>query len=235
MHFPQKRPEVCCNLEYFATLTCYGQWKRFCRLRFDVFFESLKCFESAKISFHSAGFPFLLGINSRAEQGPRMRRSNFFGCLKAVYRICRNKRPGCSILRSNKKNIPKSIKTHRFCVLPPLKNHPSKAIVLCTPPFGNHHQIPSVLCTPPFEKSLFLGGRLFRVGVYLGVGVFLANTVQLNFKLLTIAYVIFGTSENDSSMCGIFHQKQKKISYDQSSYVQGEIEQADTGKIRWPF
>ena len=80
------------------------------------------------------------------------------------------------------------ITVHRFCVLPPLKNHPSKPIgfvysplwkithhspsVLCTPPLWKiTHQKPSVLCIPPFEKSLFL------VGIYFGVGVYLANTV----------------------------------------------------------
>ena len=36
-----------------------------------------------------------------------------------MYSICRNKRPGRLIFNSNKYNS----KTHRFCVLPPLKNH----------------------------------------------------------------------------------------------------------------
>ena len=69
--------------------------------------------------------------------------------------------------------------SHRFCVLPPLKNHSSKIIgfvysplwkithqspsVLSTPPLEKiTHQNSSVLCTPPFEKSLSL------VGVYFG-------------------------------------------------------------------
>ena len=46
------------------------------------------------------------------------------------------------------------IKSHRFCVLPPLKNHPSKAIgFVYSPLWKIIHQSPSVLCTPPFEKS----------------------------------------------------------------------------------
>ena len=70
------------------------------------------------------------------------------------YRICRNKHPGRLIFRSNKKNIPKSIKTNRFCVLPPLKNHPSKLVgFVYSPLWKIIHQKPSVLCTPPFEKS----------------------------------------------------------------------------------
>ena len=35
-------------------------------------------------------------------------------------------------------------------------------------PFFKTHQNPSVLCTPPFEKSLFLVGAFFGVGVYFG-------------------------------------------------------------------
>ena len=46
------------------------------------------------------------------------------------------------------------IKTHRFCVLPPLKTHPSKAIgFMYSPLWKITHQNSSVLCTPPFEKS----------------------------------------------------------------------------------
>ena len=46
------------------------------------------------------------------------------------------------------------IKAHRFYVLPPLKNRPSKAIGFVYSPLGKiTHQCPSVLCTPPFEKS----------------------------------------------------------------------------------
>ena len=61
------------------------------------------------------------------------------------------------------------LKTHRFCVLPPLKNHPSKPIgFVYSPLWKITHQSPSVLCTPPFEKSLFLVGAYFGVGVYFG-------------------------------------------------------------------
>ena len=46
------------------------------------------------------------------------------------------------------------IKGHRFCVLPPLKNDPSKPIgFVYSPLWEITHQRPSVLCTPPFEKS----------------------------------------------------------------------------------
>ena len=46
------------------------------------------------------------------------------------------------------------IKTHWFCVLPPVKNHPSKSIgFVYSPLWKITHQKPSVLCTPPFEKS----------------------------------------------------------------------------------
>ena len=80
--------------------------------------------------------------------------------------ISRNKRPERLIFRSNKK-IPEPIKSHRFCVLPPLKNHPSN---------------PSVLFTPPFEKSLFLVGAYFGVGVYFGkYGIRIQRSV-INFK-----------------------------------------------------
>ena len=66
-----------------------------------------------------------------------------------MYRICRNKRPERLIFCKNNKNS----KNRRFCVLPPLKTHPSN---------------PLVLCTPPFEKSLFLVGAYFGVGVCFG-------------------------------------------------------------------
>ena len=46
------------------------------------------------------------------------------------------------------------IEAYWFCVLPPLKNHPSKPIVFVYSPLWKiNHQKPSVLCTPPFEKS----------------------------------------------------------------------------------
>ena len=83
------------------------------------------------------------------------------------YRICQNKRPVRLIFRSKKlfqnpsrpislctPPFEKSpIKSHRFCVLPPLKIT---------------HQSPLVLCTPPFEKARFLVGACFGVGVYCG-------------------------------------------------------------------
>ena len=60
-------------------------------------------------------------------------------------------------------------KAHRFHVLPPLKNHPSKVIgFVYSPLWKITHQSPSVSCTPPFEKSLFWVGAYFGVGVYLG-------------------------------------------------------------------
>ena len=49
-----------------------------------------------------------------------------------VYRICRNKRPGRLIFRSNKKTWGKPIKTHRLW------------------------------CTPPYRTITVFGGRLFR-------------------------------------------------------------------------
>ena len=57
------------------------------------------------------------------------------------------------------------IKSHGFCVVPPLKNHPSKPIGFVYSPLCKiTHQNPSVLCTPPLKKSLFFDGRLFRDG-----------------------------------------------------------------------
>ena len=57
---------------------------------------------------------------------------------KSKYHICRNKRPGHLIFRSNKKIS----KTHH------------NQSVLCTPPFEKSPiKKPSVSCTPPFEKS----------------------------------------------------------------------------------
>ena len=45
------------------------------------------------------------------------------------------------------------ISTHRFCVLPPLKNDPTQPIgFVYSPLWKITHQKPSVLCTPPFEK-----------------------------------------------------------------------------------
>ena len=75
-------------------------------------------------------------------------------CGKHKWSICRNKRPGRLIFRSNKKDskthqtpsvlcTPPSgkspIKSDWFCVLPPLKNHPSKPHRFCVlPPLENH-------------------------------------------------------------------------------------------------
>ena len=94
---------------------------------------------------------------------------------RLVYRICRNKRPERLIFRSNNKKFQNPsvsctppfekspINSHRFCVLPPLKNHPSTAIgFVYSPLWKITHQQPSVLCTPPFEKSPIKSHR-FRV------------------------------------------------------------------------
>ena len=58
--------------------------------------------------------------------------------------------------------IPKPIKPHRFCVLPPLKTHPSKAIGLCTPPFENSPIKSHRFCVLPplmaFDGWVFKGG-----------------------------------------------------------------------------
>ena len=58
-----------------------------------------------------------------------------YGKKNCKYPIYRNKRPGRLIFRINKKHS----KTDRFCVLPPLKNHPSKPHRFCVlPPLKNH-------------------------------------------------------------------------------------------------
>ena len=78
------------------------------------------------------------------------------------YRICRNKRPGRLIFRRNKK-IPKAIG------------------FMYSPLWKITHQSPSVLCSPPFEKSLFLVGAYFGVGVYFGkYGMYKANSLSWN-------------------------------------------------------
>ena len=75
-----------------------------------------------------------------------------------IHIICRNKRPGRLIFRSNKKHS----KSHRFCVLPPLKTHPPEAIgFVYSPLWKLTHQKPSVLCTPPFEKSPIKAHRFY--------------------------------------------------------------------------
>ena len=81
---------------------------------------------------------------------------------QVLYLICRNKCPDAQFSETIKK-ISKPTKTHRFYVLPSLKNDPSKLIgFMYSPLWKITHQKSSVLCTPPFEKSLFL------VSVYLG-------------------------------------------------------------------
>ena len=72
----------------------------------------------------------------------------------SLYRICRNKRLGCLIFRCNKKDLKTHQKPSVLCAPPPCEKSPIKS--------------PSVLCTPPFEKSLFLVGAYFGVGVYFG-------------------------------------------------------------------
>ena len=60
--------------------------------------------------------------------------------------MCRNKRPGRSIFRSNNKNIQKPIKSHRFCVIPPpFEESPIKAHWFCV--------------LPPLNKSPIKGHR----------------------------------------------------------------------------
>ena len=104
---------------------------------------------------------------SRPQEGIQSGKSNF------TYRFCRNKRPERLIFRSIKeipkksvlctppfKNHPSKpsvlctppfekspIKPHRFCVLPPLKNHSSKPHRFCV--------------LPPLKITVF-DGRLFR-------------------------------------------------------------------------
>ena len=120
--------------------------------------------------------------------------------IEIQYRNCRNKRPRRLIFRRNK-NFQKPsvlctppfekspIKSHRFCVLPSLKNHPSKAIgFVYSPLWKIIHQKPSVLCTPPFEKSLFLVGAYFGVGVYFGeYGMLMCRSVPFNVVFCSMA------------------------------------------------
>ena len=85
--------------------------------------------------------------------------------------------PGAYFLETRKIS-----QTHRFYVLPPLKNHPSRAIgFVYSPLWKITHQSPWVLCTPPFEKSPIKSHRFyvlpplknhFLVGAYFGVGVY---------------------------------------------------------------
>ena len=111
------------------------------------------------------------------------------------YRICQNKRPERSSFRIKEKNskthqffnpplfekspitthrfcvllsFEKSpIRSHRFCVLPPLKKYSIKSHRFCVlPPLKNHP--PKAIGFVYFEKSLFLVGAYFGVGVYFG-------------------------------------------------------------------
>ena len=83
-----------------------------------------------RLQRHPRWFEQLLPILTWPSDTPfsgRKRTSNgFSSCFlyKSCYRICRNTRPGRLIFKSNK-NLPTLINTHRFCVLPPLKNHSS--------------------------------------------------------------------------------------------------------------
>ena len=86
-----------------------------------------------------------------------------------LYRICRNKRPGRSIFRSIRKSFQKPsvlctppyeklpIKSHWFCVLPPLKNHPSQPIgFVYSPLWKITHQRPHRFCIlPPLKNHCF--------------------------------------------------------------------------------
>ena len=67
----------------------------------------------------------------KLKQKKRVEKQSYDQISPHHYRICRNKRPGRLIFRSTKKHS----KTHRFHVLPPLKNHPSKAIGFMYSPF----------------------------------------------------------------------------------------------------
>ena len=69
------------------------------------------------------------------------------------HRICRNKRPGRLIFRSNKNTF---------------QIPPNPIGFVYSPLWKITHQDPSVLCTPPFEKSLFLVGAYNGMGVYFG-------------------------------------------------------------------
>ena len=81
--------------------------------------------------------------------GSIQRNRYFCATLSNAHRICRNKRPGRLIFRSSKKTFqkPPPPKIHRFYVLPPLKNHPSK-------PIGFVYS--------PLWKITVFAGRLFR-------------------------------------------------------------------------
>ena len=111
------------------------------------------------------------------------------------YRVCWNKRSERLIFRNNKKTFQKSTKAHRFCVLPPLKNHPSKLIgFVYSPLWKITHQSPSVLCTPLFEKSpikiLGHGHWIFRP---------LSFPTCSNWPAAVVRYVITGIEGNSAA------------------------------------
>ena len=110
------------------------------------------------------------------------------------HHIFRNKRPERLTFRSNKKIFQNPSKPIGFVYSPLWKITHQSPSVLCTPPFENHPskpigfvytplwkitlQNPSVLCTPPCEKSLFLVGDYYGLGVYFGkYGILLWPTV----------------------------------------------------------
>ena len=86
--------------------------------------------------------------------------------LENTYRICRNKRPGRLILKSNKRTFQNQSKPIGFVYSP---------LWILTP------QNPSVLCTPPFENSLFLVSAYSGMGVYFGK--YINLIVKYQFKI----------------------------------------------------
>ena len=123
---------------------------------------------------------------------------NFF-IFHVINRICRNKRPGRLILRSNKTNSkthqnpsvlctppfenhsPKPvgfvyspfekspIKTHRFCVLPPLKNHLSKAIDFVYSPLWKSLTKTRRFCVLPPLKNHYFWWTFISGWVFISV------------------------------------------------------------------
>ena len=144
-------------------------WKRIFRWREEIVVDSLR---NAVLE---------IVLCARENHQVKFVESQIRAYLWPIFRICRNKRTGCLIFRSNKKTFQNPsvlctppfekspIKPHRFCVLPPLKDHPSKPLgFVYSPLWKITHQSPSVLCTPFFGKWLFLEGAYFGVGVYFG-------------------------------------------------------------------
>ena len=83
-------------------------------------------------------------------------------------RICQNKRPGRLIFSS--KNISK---THRFCVLPPLKNHPSQPIGFMYSPLWKSPIKPHRFYVLPPLKNHYLWWALISGWAFIS-----ANTVN---------------------------------------------------------